>query len=206
MKTFYAIVLLTFVGLAILGCSESTDQLVTPVEKASTVSLEKGIIHSATGSYLWKIDPLSGEKNTHLSFNAVLHSNGKVTGQLNGEGYIKANVYDLKVSGNIAKLSFNYVRGPLGNYYSPPVDISEIYGWLIVIDNGEGSNAIGPDSVSLIIFTDGSDIGNQTIAGIDAMSPEEYLLMIKDYLLPFYGFPYEDFFIQEFDNGSIQVR
>jgi len=86
-----------------------------------------------------------------------------------------------------------------------PVDISEIYGWLIVIDNGEGSNSTGPDSSSILLFTDGSDIGNQTIVGIDNMEPREFLDWMHDYLLPLYGIPYEAY-LAPTDNGNIQVR
>lgn len=212
MKALKCVLVLTaFLGLILIGCADSSDQLVNPVANTNTSddigSLDKsdGIVHSATGSVLWKIDPFSGEKNMHWSFNAVLHKDGSVTGNYEAEGYIKAKVYDLKVSGNIAKLAFHYVRGPFGGFYSPPVDISQIYGWLVVIDNGEGKKATEPDYCSLTLFTDGSDIGMQTIEGINQMSPEEYLQMTKDYLLPLYGVPYE-VFMQCFDNGSIQVR
>ena len=80
MKTLYALVLLTFLGLVILGCSESTDQLVAPVEKASTISLEKGVLHFlATGSGHWKVigwDDFVFESNVGSSFSAIMKSNG----------------------------------------------------------------------------------------------------------------------------------
>jgi hypothetical protein len=104
----------------------------------------------------------------------------------------------------MAKLSFQFTRG---NYFADPygVDISKIFGWLVVIDNGDGRTATGPDFCTLVLYTDGSDIGTQTIEGIDAMSPEEYLQMMKDYILPFYDIPYDDFMLPT-DNGNIQVR
>ena len=55
--------------------------------------------------------------------------------------YEKLKFMVWKVSGNMAKLAFHYTSGNLGEMYNPPVDISDIYGWLVVIDNGEGGNA-----------------------------------------------------------------
>jgi hypothetical protein len=207
MKSLYAIVLLAFVGLAILSCSETTDQLVAPVEKVSTVSLDKGIIHSVTGSAHWRSVPVTGETNVRFSFNAILHNDGTISGNLmardNGPMmYGKARVYDLKVSENIAKLSFQFEKGNLGQFYG--VDITSIYGLLVAIDNGEGVNG-SEDFCSMILFTDGSDISPQTIESLDAMSPEEYLQIMQTYFLPMWDIPYEDF-LSPIDNGSIQVR
>jgi hypothetical protein len=210
MKTLLsAIAIIIVIGMYFTGCSDSSDPL-APVDKVSSLntggSLDKPVLHSATGNAHWKIDPLTGDTtNIFWSFNAVMHIDGSVTGHLNGGGDFGATVYDLKVSSNIAKFSVNFVRGDLGNSYSPPVDISEIYGWLIVIDNGEGSNATGPDSSSILLFTDGSDIGYETIVGIDNMEPREFLDWMHDYLLPLYGVPYEAY-LAPTDNGNIQVR
>ena len=79
MKTLYAIVLLAFVGLAILGCSESTDQLVAPVDKVSTLSLEKGVLHSATGSAHWRT--IGIQSRVRFSFSAIQHSDGSFLGK-----------------------------------------------------------------------------------------------------------------------------
>ena len=80
MKTLYAIVLLAFLGLAILGCSESTDQLVAPVEKASTVSLEKGpVIRSVTGNANYWIEGKIGV----LTINAHQYADETVDGVWN---------------------------------------------------------------------------------------------------------------------------
>ena len=207
MKTFYAFVLLAFLGLVILGCSESTDQLVAPVEKVSTLSLEKGIIHSATGSAHWKTVALTGQTNFKYSFSAIICNDGTVTGELvsTAKGlflFEKANVYDLDIeNNNMAKLAFHFTKGDLGQYYNPPVNIDAIYGWLVVIDNGEGNNAAGPDMGSLILFTDGSDIPGKTISEIDNMGPQELL----DWIVATFGIPYE-LLISPIDQGSVQVR
>jgi hypothetical protein len=215
MKTIYTIVLLAFLGLAILGCSDSSNPIATTVDKASTLnftgSLDKdnGILHSATGSAHWRSVPITGETNFRISFTAIQHKDGTITGELvakdKGIMYGKAKVYGLEVSGNMAKLAFHYTNGNLGAMYYPPVDISDIYGWLVVIDNGQGGNTTGPDLVSLIVFTDGSDILPLTIAELDPMGPQEYLNTMGDYLFQYYGIPY-DAFLSPYENGSVQVR
>jgi hypothetical protein len=211
MKTLFAIVLLAFLAFVILGCSDISNPLVTPFDKAGAISLDKGdgILHSVTGSAHWRSVPITGETNSRISFTAIQHKDGTITGELvaKDKGIMngKAKVYGLEVNGNMAKLAFHYTNGNFGEMYNPPVDISDIYGWLVVIDNGEGANASGPDLVSLTVFTNGSDILPLTIAELDPMGPEEYLSIMGDYLLQYYGIP-NDAFLSPYDNGSIQVR
>ena len=98
MKTLYAIVLLAFVGLAILNSAlKTTDQLVAPVEKASTISLDKQVLHSITGSAnaynilydhpdnRFLIIPGPKQKDGFynvFTVNAIEHGDGTVTGNL----------------------------------------------------------------------------------------------------------------------------
>ena len=119
--------------------------------------------------------------------------------------YEKAKVYGLHVSGNMAKLDFRYTHGNFNTFYPPGVKITDIVGWVIVIDNGEGANASDLDLVSLIVFTEGSDIQPLTIGQLDPMGPEEYLQTMGDYLLQHYGIPQEAF-LTAYDNGSVHVR
>ena len=95
--------------------------------------------------------------------------------------YGQAKVYGLHVSGNMAKLDFRYTHGNFNTFYAPGVKITDIVGWVIVIDNGEGANAGDPDMVSLIVSTEGSDIQPLTIAQLYPMGPEEYLQTMGDY-------------------------
>ena len=142
-KLMCVLVSLTFVGLVLLGCTDSSDQLVVPVDKASTVSLEKGVIHSATGSAHWKIVSSSGQSRVRFSFSAIQHSDGSFSGQVqnNDQGptfNFHGNVFDLKVEGNIAKFAFKFTSGtyygiPLEDWYG--VNISDLTAWCVVIDN-----------------------------------------------------------------------
>jgi hypothetical protein len=203
MKTLYAIVLLAFVGLAILGCSESTDQLVVPVEKVSTVSLEKGVIHSATGSAHWKF--LAGQTNIRFSFSAIQHSNGEISGQvidIDQGPYVKlhGSVYDLEVEGNMAKICFVITRGFI-MVEGEPLDLA---GWVcgfIVADLGNGSNA--GDKVSWI---DGAPPGTiypngMTIEEFNAQNLDDYLTNI----LIAYGWTLDQY-LPAIEFGSVNVR
>jgi hypothetical protein len=209
MKTLLSAVALTaFFIIAYFGCAENSDQAVNPVNENVVGILNKENLNSVTGSAHWRSVPVTGETNVRFSFNAIMHIDSTITGNVisRDDGpmmFGKARVYDLKVDGNIAKLSFQYWEGNLGDFYG--VDITSIFGWLVVIDNGEGVNGNGSDLCSMILFTDGSDVSPQTIESLNAMSPEEYLQIMQTYFLPIWGIPY-DVFLSPPDNGSIQVR
>ena len=59
-------------------------------------------------------------------------------------------VYDLQVEGNIGKICWTMTKGgwtaPDGTFY----DLTGMIMCVIVVDNGEGKNATGPERVSLI--------------------------------------------------------
>lgn len=105
----------------------------------------------------------------------------------------------------MAKLAFHCTRGNINHFYAPGVDITDIFAWVVVIDNGEGANATAKDYTTFILLTDGSDIGTGTIPEIDNMEPQVFLDWMRDYLLPIYGVPY-DAYLSPIDNGSVQVR
>ncbi|MBE0539155.1 MAG: hypothetical protein IH620_05535 [Ignavibacterium sp.] len=208
MKIFYALVLLTFLGLVILGCTESTDQLVTPTDKVSTLnsggSLEKmgDELHSATGSAHWKF--ITGQTNVRFSFSAIQHSSGEISGQVNDidQGYVKlkGTVYDLEVVGNMAKICFTITRGSI-MVEGEPLDLA---GWIcgfIVSDLGNGNNA--GDKVSWI---DGAPPGTiypngMTIEQFNAQNLDDYLTNI----LIAYGWTLEEY-LPAIEYGSVNVR
>jgi hypothetical protein len=141
-----------------------------------------------------------------MSFSVIKHADGTVSGevQTSDKGlvfYAHAKVYGLEVTGNMAKLAFHFTRGNLNSFYPPGVEITDIYGWMVVIDNGEGSKATGPDLISLTVFTDGSDILPYTIAELDPMGPEDYL----DAMTGLFGLPYEQFIFPP-ENGNVRIR
>ncbi len=106
---------------------------------------------------------------------------------------------------SLAEPDFRYTHGNFNTFYAPGTKITDIVGWVVVIDNGDRAIATGPDVVSLIVFTEGSDIQPLTIAQLDPMGPEEFLQTMGDFLRQYYGIPYEAF-LSTYDNGSVHVR
>ncbi len=216
MKAFPVILLLmASMAFVLMGCSDSSAPVATAGDQVvgfgHVMGLEKaGVIHAVSGSAHVKFVPVTGEENAKFSFSAVQHADGSVTGELTGQDkgrimYGEAKVYGLHVSGNMAKLDFRYTHGNFNTFYAPGTKITDIVGWVVLIDNGEGENATGPDMVSLSVFTEGSDIQPLTIAQLDPMGPEEYLQTMGDFLHQYYGIPYEAF-LSTYDNGSVHVR
>ena len=109
--------------------------------------------------------------------------------------YGHGKVYDLKVSDNMAKVAFRFTK--VTPYYT-----GTVFGWCVVIDNGEGANATGPDLATMVLWTDGSDIP-KTVGEIDAMEPQAYLDWMRDNMLG--PVPYDEF-LSPADNGSVKVR
>jgi hypothetical protein len=218
MKTLsLAVLLVASLAFVMLGCSDNSAPIAGPNDQAlssptfSSSLAKGGILNSVTGSAHYRSIPIMGETNVTYSFTAIRHKDGTVSGEvlLRDKGplfYGKANVYDLKVSGNMAKLAFHFVRGNLATYYPVTMpDISDIFGWLVVIDNGEGSEASDPDYCSMILFTDGSDILDKEISDVDNMEVATFLTWMHDILLPAYLIPYDQY-LAPIDHGSVQVR
>ncbi len=65
--------------------------------------------------------------------------------------YGQAKVYGLHVSGNMGPNLIPLYPREFQYVLRAWVKITDIVGWVIVIDNGEGANANGPDLVSLIV-------------------------------------------------------
>ena len=217
MKTLsLALLLMACMAFVLVGCSDNSGSVsgpsgqAIPPQSAGSLAKMGRDMHSVTGSAHWRSVPVTGQTNARYSFSAILHADGHSTGEVvtRDEGpifYGHARVYDLKVDGNIGKMAFRFTRGNLNGFFPGDVAIDDIYGWCVVIDNGEGVNATGPDLVSMILFTDGSDIGTGTIPGLDAMQPQEFLDWMRDYLLPIYGVSYDEY-LSPADNGSVKVR
>ena len=195
MKTLYAIVLLAFVGLAILGCSESTDQLVAPVEKASTVSLEKGVLHSASGNLSLEM-PHAEPYKCHIVFNAIEHNDGSISGTARvfdqtGGYWINGEVLDLKVdNGNRAKLSCRITNSQLEFF---------TYLFFVAVDNGQGQGSL-PDQASWVFI-----IGD-TPSWVGEPSKEELIDMNSEEFLDFTQSIGLEPVMFEYLKGNVQVR
>jgi hypothetical protein len=194
------------------GCYNNSDSLATPTApevEASKAFMtlaksESGVMNSATGSAHWRSIPEFGQTHVTYSFSAIRHANGSCSGEVRlidqkkvFDG--KAEVYDLKVSGNMAKLSYQFTRGNLAP------DISKMHGYMVAIDNGEGANATDADHVTWMLLVEGTEIPGLTIPVLDAMDPETFLNTMRNDVLPLFGISY-DRYLTAIDNGSVQVR
>jgi hypothetical protein len=199
------------VSFGLMSCSDNTDPIVGPTSQKTTqdeaITLAKGaLVHSATGSVHWKM--IGFQSSVRCSFSAIQHKDGSISGQIqNNDGdqilRIHGVVFDLLVEGNSAKVCFTITKGALTMPGQPSMDLT---GWvcgLVVVDNGEGKKATGPDLVSMI---DGAPPGTLldamlTIEDVVAMNVGDYI----DFWTDLYGITYNDYVVP-FDNGSVQVR
>ena len=153
MKTLYAIVLLAFVGLAILGCSESTDQLVAPVEKASALnsgSLDKKgpVINIATGNPAF----FYGGKIVVSAFNAKRYEDGSANGQYEFWAHAFDPTLGNKWHGKVISLNvYDGNQAVIGGVETGQYGFPDTYDIFVVVDNGEGINA-PPDMRSISIY------------------------------------------------------
>ena len=223
MKTFYAIVLLAFGGLAILGCSESTDQLVAPVEKASTVSLEKQVLHSVTGSantyniiynhpeFGKCIIPGPKEKDGFynvITVNAIENKDGTFTGHLLSQfqGKIPKDEATM-TSGRVEAKVIQLVVDETGKMAKVVCEITswngpELPWWYVIVfvDNGEGNTPESKDHASSWWFSDLTEDRDLWLS----QTPQEYIdwswAILEPFNLPNMGPTIP------IDNGNIQVR
>lgn len=175
MKTLFAFVLLAFLGLAILSCSEKTDQIVAIVEKVSTVSLDKQV-HSATGGGVVNtLDPAIGNCPVSLSFSAIQNQDGTATGSYEMH-YKLYNEKDIKIHGVVKGIKFyeNVAMfwGEVTTEFLPELSSNwkQIF---VVTDNGEGNSSI-PDRMSNPVLTT-DDVWPGEFDYMWAMTPEEFL-------------------------------
>ncbi|MDH3253065.1 MAG: hypothetical protein OEM41_09760, partial [Ignavibacteria bacterium] len=142
-----------------------------------------------------------GDVKWRLSFTAKQYEGNTFSGQLQFTDHaglkFQGTVIDLKVVDNKAKICYTYTSGPWAGQF----------GCVVVADNGEGSNATGPDMMSGFLWTDGTDIGTATIPELTAMSPDEFISWIEDYVFPvLYGIPIPGPVLVPTSHGNIQVR
>jgi hypothetical protein len=223
MKTFSLVLLLiASMAFVLVGCSDNSTPVAGPTEQAlstaaSSSSLAKGgIINSVTGTGHWKSVPNSIQSNVRTSFSAIRHADGSVSGEVQSrdKGPLFAfhgKVIDLKVQGNIARLEFVFTRAtyfgaPLADYYGG--DLSNVVAWFVVVDNGEGKKAGGPDCVSGVLWGDDAELQfvlGMTVEEIRNMEVVEFNDWMQNEVLPLLGVPSEDFFMPV-EKGSVQVR
>ena len=185
MKTLSCVLLLlASMAFVLVGCSDNSTPVGPPNASAQLsasvpVTLEKGVtvLHFAAGgghlSDFW-----GGEVKWIFSFAAKQFGSDTYSGQVQfvDDAGLKfhGTIINLNVVDNKAKLCWTFTSGPWAG----------LFGCAVVADNGEGRNATGPDMMTGFLYTDGSDIGTGTIAGITAMTPGEFVTWLEEYLFP----------------------
>jgi hypothetical protein len=144
-----------------------------------------------------------------FSFSAIQHGDGSFSGEVrnNDEGptlKFHGKVFDLKVEGNRAKICWTFTSGAWTPPEAPPWPLTGMPAGVVVVDNGEGKTASGPDMVSLIWCdppgTYYSAIG-KTIEELNALGIDDY---IHDVCI-LSGFSPTDY-VPAIDMGSVKVR
>jgi hypothetical protein len=193
-------------AFVLLGCSDKSTPLDSISDPAISIglpnaagpSLAKGFAHVVTGSsqmFVWEgPDNFAMPLRYLFNFNAKKSIDGIVSGGVssnepNGETKTKATVVGLKVDGNKAKLEFHFTSGP--------PRFTDRYGFLVVIDNGEGAGK--KDMITIMAIYE--DEPYPTLADWFAMSPNDLLAFLQA------AQPYIPVnVVQECDAGNIQVR
>ena len=142
----------------------------------ASAALADGVIHSATGS--GRIQFATNQES--ISFSAVQHANGTVTGNaevhdISADVTVGIDVNCLNVIGNVATISGIVTRS--SDPSRVPVGDEGIFQ---VVDNGQGNGQTPPDFMSLANFF---EVG----VGSDCNAPGEFDL-------------------SPVENGNIQVR
>ena len=212
MKTLsLALLLMASMAFVLLGCSDNSSPLVSPTDPVlqaqtanQSLGLSKGeVVHSATGS--GHISILDGTPyNDNWSFSATQRADGKCSGQVqytdreysytfHGD-VVNLQVEDHGAKGKWAKLDWTCKRGP-----TYPGMQDDKFGFVVVIDNGEGKNASGPDMISFGILVSQEGAQTRTLQQLKDMTPSEFVSWLIDQL----G---EEYALYAYQNGNIQVR
>lgn len=140
MKTLmYVLVLLTFIGLALTGCADSTEQPVAPVDKGGTTSLDK-VARSVTGNAnVW----IEGKMGV-LTINAHQYEDGTTDGVWNLVT-TQYNPKDGKMHLEVVALIFypDFEDGNAVVFWGRGLSPDWIEGYYFasfVVDNGQGGN------------------------------------------------------------------
>lgn len=209
-----ALLLLASVAFVVMGCSDSPNPVDAPsdlLNSPSTLVKMGDILHSATGSAHWRV--VGSQTRVRCLFSAIQHKDGTFSGEFQNNDVgptfkCHATVHDLMVEGNTAKMCFTFSEGSrwLPGPGQPYVDISGWIGCMVVVDNGQGKNAVEPDRVSYVWFDPPGTHYETftpplTIEQVHGLGITDFI----DYVNVNFGMPYE-VFVSPIDQGSVEVR
>jgi len=191
MKTFkYLAVLIAFVCLLLIGCSDKSQLPVEPTDQNSSLSLNKKgpVVHSVGGSGLLTADG----KNCGARYAAHEYADGTFDGDYEVNSANASGDPTFKINGNVISFKVYENAGPYGGKMAVFLgrEKTEVFaGWYDVffaIDNGKPGQTSDPDQVNwwLIELPSldaqvpawwGTAMTGMTIEEIFAMSPDDLI-------------------------------
>jgi len=216
--------LMTLLAFVLAGCSDNPGPVASPNEAAISApdplaGLGKGgpWVNSVSGNVHVFLHATNGASEKHwtlftnMSLSAMLEQGNVVSGNITTRKIgtplpgdfpefsgkmIQLIVEENPAVGRMAKVMFEVTKGV--DLFPPAFGPTPI-GCLVIVDGGEGQNAL-PDCISALIAIDSPAI--MQLYGFYGMDPSGYINALIP-VLPYYGLdsPY-----QAVSNGNIQVR
>ena len=152
MKKFQVLlVLITFMGLILIGCSDKLQSPVEPTDQNSTVSLDKKgpVVHSVNGSGLFFFNG----KNAGVRYAAHEYSDGTFNGNFELNSANATGDHDFKLNGEVISFKIYENAGQYGGKMAVFLGkektgiFAGVYAMFFAIDNGELGKSSVPDQV-----------------------------------------------------------
>lgn len=151
MKTFYAAIIITFMGILFIGCTESP---VSPVN--NTVSLDKKgpVVHSVQGSGLL----FAYGKNCGARYSAHEYADGTFDGEFEINSANASGDPTFKINGEVISFKVFENAGEYGGkmavvYGQEKTEVfAGFYDLFFAIDNGKPGQTTAPDQVNWILM------------------------------------------------------
>jgi len=219
-----SLLLMATIAFVLIGCSDDSGTVVPPNDGAvSTPGAPAGFaksgpgVHSVSGNVHVFVQTTNGTSDKHwsvfsnMSMNAVLGQGNIVSGtikscyigtplpgsfpEFSGK-MIQLIVEENPEVGRMAKVMFEVTKGV--ELFPPEFGPTPV-GCLVIVDGGEGTNAL-PDCISSLVAIDSPE--TMQSYGFYDLTPGGYIEGIIP-ILPYFGLdsPY-----QGISNGNIQVR
>jgi hypothetical protein len=209
-----ALLLMASMAFVLTGCSDNSGPVVGPNGQTLAASNSPAALsktgeglHQATGTGHWATTPW-GNARIRFAFSAIQHANGTTSGELqlndeSGECYFHAKVTELRIEPgqpNMAELIGTIDKGGAGK--GAPPYVSTVF--VVVVDNGEGKKATGPDMISYIPWFGPGDAEyyGTTVEALLALTPRQFLSWAFDAFQP----PGETSFLRPVEYGSVEVK
>ena len=157
MKKFqFVLVLISFMGLILIGCSDKLQSPVEPTDQGSTVSLDKKgpVVHSVNGSGLFFFDG----KNAGARYAANEYADGTFDGEYEVNSANATGDPTFKINGNVISFKVYENAGPYGGNMAVFLgqEKTEVYAGFydvfFAIDNGKPGQSSSPDQVNGILI------------------------------------------------------